>query len=388
MMMRRPLRVLAAVGVWAAVCFVGPSARADVVIAWTPCGSQPTPTSSAPPTSTPQASPTSSPTPQDCTPKEGSRITGNQTIRFEVRASSERPLRQVDLYIESQEEGIPHANANADGQAQPVLTKSYPDRNAAPASELFTFVWDSVNLTRYNGSYKLRVVAIDWGVRPDGRDSQVLTSQRRDLRVDNAPKAIAAPRIVAKTADTVSVEWDQASEPDVLTYHLYRAASSKADKPPAYSEFEEVTSTPERASRDKVKGDGIYWYTVIVTRRSVVTPQAGISSAPSPISKAAVVDAAAKDEADGGPNTTGRVQPRARVVSRLPNLSLPSVSSRLPPVPDAPFSAFLPYDVPEGGGNLPEQGEPGAGDPRGPVLPVAVGAFLVSSALALGRMPY
>ncbi len=320
-------------------------------------------------------------------PKEGSRITGNQTIRFEVRASSDRPLRQVDLYIESQEEGIPHANANADGQAQPVLSKSYPDRNAAPPSEVFTFVWDSVNLTRYNGSYKLRVVAIAWGVRPDGRDSHVLTSQRRDLRVDNPPKAIAAPRIVAKTADTVSVEWDEATEPDVLAYTLYRATSSKADKPPAYGEFEEVAKTPERTVRDKVKGDGIFWYSVIVTRRSVVTPQAGISSPPSPISKAAVVDAAAKDEADGGPNTTGRVQPRARVVSRLPNLTLPSVSSRVPPVPDAPFSAFLPYDVPEGG-SAPEQSEPGAGDPRGPILPVAVGAFLVSSALALGRMPY
>jgi hypothetical protein len=388
MTLHKSLRVLAAVGVWAAISFVAPSARADhVQIIWTSCGAQPTPSGSPSPSSSPASTPASSSTPQNCVPSEGSRITGTQTIRFEVRATSDRPLRQVDLFIESQEEGIPHANANADGQAQPVLSKSYPDRNNAPASEIFTFGWDSVNLTKYNGSYKLRVVAIAWGVRPDGRDSHVLTSQRRDLRVDNPPKAVAAPRIVAKTADTISVEWDKATEPDVLSYRLYRATTEKADKPPAYNAFKEVASGPENSKRDTVGDDGTYWYTVIVTRRSVVTPQAGISSPPSAISKAAAVTDRAEDKKTG-PGSTGRVQPRARVVSRLPNLTLPSVNSRAPPVPDAPFSAFLPYDVPEGGENLPDAQEPGGGDPRGPVLPVAVGAFLVSSALALGRMPY
>jgi hypothetical protein len=124
----------------------------------------------------------------------------------------------------------------------------------------------------------------------------------------------------------------------------------------------------------------------VVTRRSIVTPQTGISSAPSPVSKVAQANAAAPKDA-GEKKTTGRIQPRARIVSRLPRLTLPSVGSRAPPVPDAPFSAFLPYDVPEGG-KAADQPEPGGGDPRGPVLPVAVGAFLVSSALALGRMPY
>ncbi|HYZ91506.1 MAG TPA: hypothetical protein VFA34_03820 [Actinomycetota bacterium] len=313
---------------------------------------------------------------------------GTQTIRFEVRADTDRPLRQVDLFIDSQDPSkYPHANANADGQAQPVLTKSYPDKSQSPPSEIFTFSWDSVNLTKHNGAYKLRVVAIAWGVRPDGRDSHILTSQRRDMRVDNPPKALAAPRIVAKTADTISVEWDKASEPDVTAYTLYRATTKKADAPPPFSSFKEVANGPETAERDTVGDDGVYWYTVIVTRRSVVSPQGQISGPPSPISKAAEVNDRAVDE-QTKPGSTGRVQPRARVVSRLPNLTLPSVRSRTPPVPDAPFSAFLPYDVPEGGENLPDAGEPGAGDPRGPVLPVAVGAFLVSSALALGRMPY
>jgi hypothetical protein len=75
----------------------------------------------------------------------------------------------------------------------------------------------------------------------------------------------------------------------------------------------------------------------------------------------------------------------------LPHLTAPRFGGDLrpPPVPDAPYSAYLPYDIPEGGEQVVEAAPRETGtDPRGPVLPVAVGAFLVSSALALGRMPY
>jgi hypothetical protein len=70
---------------------------------------------------------------------------------------------------------------------------------------------------------------------------------------------------------------------------------------------------------------------------------------------------------------------------------IPSVAAAPPPVPDAPFSAYLPYNKSQDSNSEagPPAPEAGTGtDPRGAVLPVAVGAFLVSSALALGRMPY
>lgn len=385
MTVRRTLRLLAVVGAYAAASYVAPSAHSDATITWTSCSAPATPTpSGAPPTQSP--APTTSPTPQDCTPSEGSRIVGTQRLRFEVRTTADRPLKQVLLFIESQEEGIPHANADEKGRAQPVLDKLYT-RDSGTTSDILSFDWDSYALTTYNGSYRLRATAITYGPSPNGSDTQSFTTYRRDMRVDNPPKTLAAPRVVATTETKMTVEWDKAIEPDVLSYKLFVAKTDSGDKPPPYSEFKEEVSTPETTARDDVQAGRFYWYSVVVTRRSVVTPQTGISSAPSPISKAGQAKAVGSTAGGGEKQTTGRIQPRARIVSRLPSLTLPSVSSRAPPVPDAPFSAFLPYDVPEGG-KAPDQAEPGAGDPRGPVLPVAVGAFLVSSALALGRMPY
>jgi hypothetical protein len=303
-------------------------------------------------------------------------------LAFSVAADQSR-LRKVALEIRSMEQGIPSANDGA-----PVFEADYKTREFAPAAQTYTVPWDSVVLTPYNGRYELRVVATAWGVgsNPNGHGGQ---ASRQNMIVDNPPRTPAAPRIVAKQAAKITVEWDKAPEPDVLAYKLYRARTEKADKAPALDKFEEVASLGKDVTteRDDVKETGFYWYYLTVTRRSALN-EAGITSAPSPISKSAEVKSLAAEDPDEAPKTTtGRVVPRARVVSRLPNLSLPSVSSRAPPVPDAPFSAFLPYDVPEGG-EVTDVEEPSGDDPRGPVLPVAVGAFLLSSALALGRMPY
>jgi hypothetical protein len=384
--MRRLLRVLGVVGVWAASSFVGPAAHADVKVELTPCGSEPTP--SAQPTPSGQPQPTQPPNsqPQNCVPEQDARIVGTQTLNFAVTSNSQQPLWRVNLYIRSEEQGVPSANDN-----KPVLTQEYPNRNQAPASATFQFNWDSPVLTPYNGIYSVRVVAQAWGFRPDHSDAPGGQASRR-LRVDNPPKPVAAPRIVAATATEQSIEWDKATEPDVLSYNVYRAITAKADTVPPYSAFEPLEKTSEPAARHNTKGKGTYWYTVIVTRRSVVTPETGISSPPSPISKPTTWSGKAKAPASsgGGGGTSGGGSNEVfhpRVISRLPRLTLPSVGGRAPPVPDAPFSAYLPYDVPEGGSKTADAPEPGV-DPRGAVLPVAVGAFLVSSALALGRMPY
>src|SRR5437867_2642388 len=87
--------------------------------------------------------------------------------------------------------------------------------------------------------------------------------------------------------------------------------------------------------------------------------------------------------------------PPVRRAIPLSRLALPPQTHGSEVIPDAPYSAQLPYgDIPEdsggsvsaGGGGVQE--EPGGPTNRGPVLPVAVGAFLLSAALALSRMPY
>jgi hypothetical protein len=383
--MRRALRVLAVVGVWAGVSFFGPSAEAHHVISFHAC-SEPEPSPTANPQ--PSASPGPTPGPQACVPAEGSRLTGVVNLSFEVVADTARPIERVDLFILADED-LPNPNEGA-----PVDTWTF-DQDDRVDRQTFRYTWDTRALTPHNGKYKVQVIASTYNSSHPPQSSapscngRRCTAERRDLRVDNAPATPAAPRIVSKTSTTVSVEWDKAPEPDVLSYQLYRTKTSSPDKVPALAEFKEVASVSTLSVRDEVKSEGTYWYALIVARRSVVTPEQGVRSDPSPISKAAEVKAAADDDDDkpggGGGAAAPAFQPR--VVSRLPRLTVGTGALRPPPVPDAPFSAVLPYDLPEGAEEVPEE-DPGVTDPRGPVLPVAVGAFLVSSALALGRMPY
>lgn len=285
------------------------------------------------------------------------------------------------MFIHRGETDLPEPN---EGVA--LISERYT-RDDNVRSREYPYPWDTTTLTPHNGIYRVTVRAWAYTNLSGGQTHEI--SQARNLIVDNPPKTPAAPRIVSKTGTTVSVEWDKAPEPDVLSYRLFRAKSSKADKVPALAEFKEVASVATTSVRDEVKDDGFYWYTLIVSRRSVENSEnkGMISSAPSPISKAAEVKPAPDDDDDG--DAPGAAAPafQPRVVSRLPRLTTGSAGLRPPPVPDAPFSAILPYDLPEGADEIPEE-DPGVTDPRGPVLPVAVGAFLVSSALALGRMPY
>lgn len=311
------------------------------------------------------------------------------SVQFEVRATSSRPISSVRAYIDAQDEGIP-----APRNGNPFVNVSF-SRSQQVASRTFQFTWNTVTDTPYNGAYRLRVVARAY-TSFAGSETHSQEATRRDLLVDNPPVGIAAPRILSASSTAVALEWDPAAEPDVQSYTVYRAKTEDGESEPSYASFTEVSKLSATNLNDAVDGEGFYWYTIIVTRRSVVTPETGISSVPSPISSSAEVKQAPKPDDDddgGGGGGSGAPKPtatpfRPRVVSRLPSLTLPRTAARrAPAVPDAPFSAVLPYDVPEGGEDIPETTEGGV-DPRGPVLPVAVGAFLVSSALALGRMPY
>jgi hypothetical protein len=189
----------------------------------------------------------------------------------------------------------------------------------------------------------------------------------------------------------------------VTRYTVYRALTSSTKAAPAENDFKFLGYSTSASYRDGQAGTpAAYWYAVVVTRRSVVTPKDGISSPMSDPSQPVTIAPPPPVATGGGSSGSGSNilsgsasgSSIRRFIPLNPLVLPPSRNGALSPVPDAPYSAQLPYgNTPEAGGvgstsSSSKDSEPGATDPRGPVLPVAVGAFLVSAALALGRMPY
>lgn len=380
------LLVVFLAGGWTALVLPGPSAQADHTIVFPSCEQ---PTSSDDPPPSPEASPSPTPTPTpapppECTPKENEVIRGTRKVSFEVQGGGfSSGIRQVFASLRAETSGVPHP-----GQLE--LTCPFPDDNPdvegcqyneRRGSGIYSFLWNANTLTPYNGSYTLRVQAHACNNPLCTDQHEESLPDRQKLKVNNAPAGLGKPRILVATENSVTVEWDKGAEPDILSYTLYRAFTADSKAVPADNKFKAVFTTTATALRDEVGTPGAYWYKVRVTRRSVITPDTGISS---PISERSgpgvVVGLEATPRPEGAPPPPPPPPRRLR----------PHVASRPPPVPDAPFSALLPYDVPDDvateptGPDVPEEGA----DPRGPVLPLAVGAFLVSASLALVRMPY
>jgi hypothetical protein len=387
--MDRFLRALAAAGVVAAVSLLGAPLQAHHSIDFDShdcSGPESTPDVepdlTPPPTEPPagggdgppiEDEPT--PAPQNCMPPEGDRIWGTRLIRFSTETDGARPLRRVALYILSQEETIASPNGG-----EPLVEEVYSRQQDIDSYDV-PFSWDSRELTPLNGKYKIRVEVETY--QPFSSEIHTVARERLNLNVDNPPLSVAAPEIVATTLSSATITWPTAVEMDKLSYTVYRADTKNSTRP-AYSAFKAIGVSQGEGFRDATVKPGFHWYAVKVTRRSVVTPDTGISSALSPMSAAAQVRSPVEekeDEEDGKDF-------RRKIPFR--QLSPPKPSSRLAGVADAPFAYKLPYDddeaVPEAFGE--GSSEEGGSDPRGPVLPVAVGMFLVSSALAVGRMPY
>jgi hypothetical protein len=357
------------------------------------------PVAYANPTITPNECPTEPPPdappdwkPDNCTPAEGTIMQGIRTVTFNVSEGpdlTDGPILEVVATLVSDTENVP-------GPGPVGLTCPSTDRDPGKpgcqfnegdnvVSGTYSFTWDAATLTPYNGAFTLHV---DTTARRGLNSTRTTQFNRKNLRVDNAPAKLGAPKILATTTSTVTLEWPKAPEPDVQSYTVYRAVTANKDKKPADGDFKAIANTTTNSIRDERLKPNAYWYKVLVTRRSVVTPETGISSPLSDRSGAGVVvvpEPTPVARSDEGSKAPAPERPRYQ----RPPL-IPQRVSAPPPVPDAPFSAVLPYKQPGDLGELatgPDVPEEGA-DPRGAVLPVAVGAFLFSSALALGRMPY
>lgn len=382
---RRIARVVFATGVVASVALIATPVSAHHSVDFESFGCSTATPDPDEPDITPQpteAPPADDPTPppQNCMPSEGERIWGTRLIRFASSTDGTRPIKRVALYILSQEEGIPSPN---DGR--PLMEETFSRDDDLRRYEN-PFSWDSVEVTPYNGKYKIRV-EVDTYPALTGDETHSASNERANLRVDNPPKPMAAPKILAKTQGSVTIEWNGAPEPDVLSYTVYRAVT-KTETPPLYGSFQQYAVTASPAFRDTRISPGFHWYSVKVTRRSVISDK-GISSQLSEMSAPAEIkspEEIRKQIRNGGAKAPMRDIPDLRI-------RRPGFSSSTQGVVDAPFSWKLPVgDAPDGSdaafGGGSSEGGGGAADPRGPVLPVAVGMFLVSSALAVGRMPY
>lgn len=389
--MRRQLRGTFAALVFASVLtWSAPAGANDVTISFgCATGTSPTPSPSASP----------QPSDPDCTPQAGQVVDGTWRIAFTAKAGSFGRLRNVELFIISEEDSVPSPGEEPNGQVPPV--EAWGDKNGSDWADVTTspnavtliYVWDTKRLTPYNGKYTIRVRARS---HTDGQNqNQATTVERKTIRVDNEPAALAAPQ--ATLSETVvTVTWNAAREPDTKHYIVWRARTD-GDDPPSANAYE-AYETNLRGTRlvESLTAAGTYWYKVQVARRSVVASDGVIKSSVSPAS-AGVTHVVTPPPATPGPPTQS-VDPNAGVRTPPPRGPV-IVSRRPPPVPDAPFSAVLPYeDIPEfeeepadtqAAGEAVAVEEPEPQDPgsRTGLLPVAIGAFFVSAALALGRAP-
>jgi hypothetical protein len=318
-------------------------------------------------------------------PTSKSVLRGTHTLSFSVSSDGFQPIKSVSLVV------LADNDPNAHDASRPLLSNTYNcNSNGQPSGQILV-PWDTTTDTPYNGQYKVSITANTFANPTCSGTGRSASATQGQLIVDNPPGSVAAPRIIATTASTVTIGWDASTAKDFVRYEVYRAVTSSPKKAPETNDFQLWGYTTSPSFRDNQVSPGTYWYSVVVTRRSFVTPDTGISSPLSDPSKPATIVAPPVIYKPGSsPQSSVR-----RYIPLNPIVLPPSQALTAAPVPDAPYSAQLPY------GNAPEEGgagavagpgnqnaESGASDPRGPVLPVAVGAFLVSAALALGRMPY
>jgi hypothetical protein len=321
-------------------------------------------------------------------------LRGPHTLSFNVFSDGFQPIRNIKLQV------LADNDSGAEDDPQPLLNNAYNCNNQPSSRNAFLVPWDTATDTPHNGHYKI-VVTVDTFANPTcGGTGRSTVATRTGLIVDNYPDQLDPPKIIATTQNTISIAWDASTAPDVTRYTVYRALTSSTKAEPSDGQFKFLGySTSPSYRDDQASVPAAYWYAVVVTRRSVVTPETGISSPMSDPSQPVYVAPPPPSTTGGGSGgniLSGSASGSSirRFIPLNPLVLPPSRNGALAPVPDAPYSAQLPYgNAPEAGGvgstsSDSKDSEPGATDPRGPVLPVAVGAFLVSAALALGRMPY
>ena len=168
--------------------------------------------------------------------------------------------------------------------------------------------------------------------------------------MDNAPTVPShAPKVLATTLGSVTLEWARAPEPDVTAYTRLPRDDGEHERPSGVRAIQAGRhhgAVP--AFRDSTVQPGVHWYAVRVTRRSVVTPDIGISSPASPMSRSGSRSRARpSDPKDPGRATEEVRHPAGSITAVRAARAAVRRRSVARSVPDAPFAYKLPYDTPE-----------------------------------------
>lgn len=359
-----------------------------------------------------------SPNERECTPANGQVIDGKWKIAFNSKAGDVGRLRRVKLFVVSEDENIlspgqakkedavPPVRVWGDGvdandkcSDTPTPNENWASLSSAPNSRDLRCEWDTVVLTPRNAAFKIRVEATSHA-------GDTWSAERTGVKVDNAPAKPEKPKVVLATSEGVTVDWDESTDPDFRGYVIYRARTDSSEDRPGSGDFGRVTTISDKSRTrllDEVSKGGAYWYRLQVLRRSIA-PNNEPDDPPGEQCPCTIGSPPSDTSADAGvvvPVTPGPPTPAPPTVAPPTPTPKPPPKPKIivkpPPVPDAPFSAVLPY--PEDAETGPAEAEQPEGEVAAPpvqrdeggsraaVLPVAVGAFLVSAALLLGRLP-
>lgn len=335
------------------------------------------------------------PDPDDnrCTPTENGTVTGSRTIAFTAQAGTGNRLRQVKVFAISEDADGKIPSAGQPNPGDPIGQNDWPTWGESQNQASLSYSWDTVTDPGYNGLFTIRVEALSQNAASQP-EATPKTVEIKHVAVNNPPAKPAAPVILNASSEGVSVQWQQAKEPDLkqAPYTVYRAHTDTAKDKPKDKDFDKIWTTASDHHFDPVTEAGAYWYKVEVTRNSPVS-NTGVSALSDASGDPGVV-IPPPPTPEPTPLPPGQTPGPTPTPVRTPP-PLPKIVIKPAPVPDAPFSTVLPYeDVPEPapGESLPPQALPqspirDASQSRAGVLPVAVGAFLVSAALLLGRLP-
>lgn len=340
------------------------------------------------------SSPAPTPPHPDCTPGENQVIVDTWQVAFDVEPKNLEKVHLIKLFVRSESESIPSPGQPNPGDPVKVWGDgsgggpSWPDyQNAVPSAEV-SWTWDTRQVTPYNGAYTIEVqaTAID---AANQKATRTVTIQH--VKVDNPPVKPKPPEVLYATPEGVGLQWEDATQTsrDFRAYELLRARTDTTKDKPAAGDFAKIAELGTDHTFDRVTAAGAYWYRVRVVRASATDPD-GLSATSTTSATAGLVVPPPSPTPEPESEPAPKPAPR-----RTPPPVPPPVIVTPAPIPDAPYSAVLPYDdVPEQGpaDPSPQALSRAAADPeptgnREVVLPMAIGAFLVGAALSVGRLP-
>lgn len=193
------------------------------------------------------------------TPSDGSVVEGAQLVRAQATVSAPSFLKTFKVVIA------------ADDPTIPAFESATTDGPYGRTEHILETDWDTTDLTKYNGAYKIVAMAETCEADCSSQNTSLTSSSVGGIRVNNPPGRPTGVR-AAFRGDTPIVTWNANREDDLLGYQVLRTDDG--------SKFVTVGGVPAGEPRsfqdlEAPRGVGLS-YSVVAVRRS---PVAGPSEA-------------------------------------------------------------------------------------------------------------